>query len=533
MKRMFVLIAAIMILLMFVGCGTEKENSAGDDDETLTLNIGKLPDIGTYVSEEKAESFYKTGMEDSFRPSDAYGAVVPYLSAVREYASADGEDKINCCIYGIATLDGKLITDGIYTSVFEITSKKGETVYVCERECSGDTVKRDVITQDGTVLIVAETEKTNRNAIMYFNNMPCECILLPTNKGVKLYDFSGNMIVNMTEAFGADCYFYIHYCDGEKIIFSVGIDGYAYQEADLDCYCMSKDGELIYILNFGEYFPIGFEDGFFMLASEEGEYKVADVLGNIITGENPYSNIIYDADSKCFWCLNGKKKKIYKLDRNGEKTLSVSIKDIDDPCLYILSSQGGASIFVQSEKDSLNFRWFLSDTGEIIETDMGEITDITPVFDGNHNYLEVCSGDNADFYNAEGTYLKTIKGFKKYHGSFSGKILYLDTQNRLCINGIKVTEDFKLSLSQSQAENYTVENFNDKTLTLSFKGDDGNASTYVYDIATAQPVVEDMKCFAEYSSAYGKVYTGISNDRFVLVSENGRVEILLLDKSLL
>ena len=298
MKKVFsALLAGFFLCLTLTSCALFEKNEepVTEPHEDTYFMLASLPDIGKYKSTDIKDCYYPSGALDEFKPDDGYGGIVPYCCGIEKYSSADS-DEYFIASYGLACTDGRIITHGIYSDVQLLTSSDGKAIYSCTRKSESEESKVfDIITARGSKMVTVETTADAADTFSFYYDFPCECFTVSDiNDGVMLFDFNGNMIVNLTEVFGADCYFRVCYCDGEKIIFCASPEAYPYETtADTDFYCVDKKGELLYTLNFGEFAPDSYAGGYLVLRGRDG-MRLSDVLGNIITGDKTYENIVYD-----------------------------------------------------------------------------------------------------------------------------------------------------------------------------------------------------------------------------------------------
>lgn len=528
-KIISALLSAVLLCLTMVSCGKGRKEPVTQPPDGPYFMLEKLPDIEPYASNEVRNYFFGTGAAREFETGKSYGELVPYYSSRTDYAYDYG-DTSKVILLGLATADGRIVTDGIYVSVERLESSSSDTLLLCEKlSTDKDTVRFDIINEDGSLLIESEAGVGSENAVRQFKGMPCECVLIPTKEGMELYSYKGEYLTNLTKAFGADCFFNVYYCDGERIIFSAVTDMYSENAQVSDYFCINKEGDLIYTLNFDDYYPLGFENGYFILSNNE-KMKLSDVLGNIVETENEYNNIIYDRLNKAFWGKNADKGLIEKISLNGEAVISKSVGKIDQPQTEFLSSSLVSSILVRSIGSSNSFKWFTVE-GEDIEIDKEGLSGIGIVSDDKYDYVAAYYRDYVDFYDASGTYITTIKDMEEYYSAYSGKLLYRDTENRLCIKGLKGKGDFKIKLTDEQAQRMYVDEFNGETVAFS-RFDGEKVLTTAYSIENQQPFIENAEEYLPYETNIGTYYRYIADDCFVLMNPAGEKIISIRDKSL-
>ncbi len=95
------------------------EESSAPSDDTPFFRLAELPEIGPYYD----GTVYKRMTDryvDSFKPSDQYGTVVPYIGDYRTYKSVYNGDDEDWSFngkyprFGLMTADGTVITDAVF-----------------------------------------------------------------------------------------------------------------------------------------------------------------------------------------------------------------------------------------------------------------------------------------------------------------------------------------------------------------------------------------------------------------------------------
>ncbi len=528
MKRILsVALSAIILCLCFSACG---KNTADEKPEGTYFMLSRLPEKSVYKSQEVKKYFYRTGALDSFEAGENYGGVVPCLCSVREFKSKGGTAK-KYPVYAVASVTGKLITLPCYTDVSSVSSSDGRVFYIC-RLISRNEKSADwhIISADGKTLIPFSTPAYSKNTVTEFLSIPCECFAVPDmEKGISLYDFDGKEIINMTETFGADCYFNIFYCDGKKIIFNASSERLG-EPIDDNYFCINTDGDLLYTLSFDGGKICGFAGGYFIVEDGDSNKKLSDVLGNIVTGKRTYKEIVYDKTGKSFWCRNARKKEICRLGENGKPEFSQPIKNISEPTWSFLSSPMTSSVFVRDGKNPEKYLWFTVDGEEKIKLDTKKLDYFGEVSDEKYDYIAAFSGEEADIYDASGTYITTIENIKDYYGGSNGKIAYRDKTDRLCIKSLKAGGDIRIQLDSERADDAWVTDFTGDTVTVMYNAAEQEESEYMlYSLKSGQPLAEGMKYYSSLKTQYGNFFTGVIGQSFVLLSPEGERLVSIFD----
>ena len=193
MKRwLSLLLAAILLCGVLSGCKADHPTTGPEGDaatepasetapseteptaptEPFFFELAELPDIGSYAKTEKTAYFFKDGPHDVFETRDDYGGIVPYFTDVQLYREVPsyswenpetGETEVNIVEhrteeymfrFGFATTDGRIITGGIYDSIYEVQrNPDGSGYYICSKFNEEDTMMteyQDIIALDGT-----------------------------------------------------------------------------------------------------------------------------------------------------------------------------------------------------------------------------------------------------------------------------------------------------------------------------------------------------------------------------------------------
>ncbi|MGN1118073.1 MAG: hypothetical protein ACI4RU_05625, partial [Acutalibacteraceae bacterium] len=169
MKRMIsALLAVVLICLITVSCGKESKEATAQLTEGPYFMLNQLPDIEPYASDEVKNYFFGTGAVREFETGESYGKLIPYYSSRTDYAY-DYVDMTQVVLSGLATADGRIVTDGIYVSVERLMSSSSDTLLLCEKlSTDKDTIRFDIISEDGSLLIASETEVGSGNTVQEF-----------------------------------------------------------------------------------------------------------------------------------------------------------------------------------------------------------------------------------------------------------------------------------------------------------------------------------------------------------------------------
>lgn len=512
-------VAFICILLCLAFCACSVSDITGHFNRSETQKAEGNGEIKKY--------FYNTGALSVFRPDENYISVVPYLCGSQFVVSENGEF-VSEPVYGFATADGKIITDGAYRDIYTETSTDGRMFYVCEMLTDDKSGRHfQLVPSSGAGIIEFSIPEGSRNKVVNFDSIPCECIAVPDrDSGITLYDFNAKPIVNLTKVFGADCFFRVFYCDGEKIIFNVSED--AESEAIGDNYfCINKKGKLLYTLDFGGDAIQSFQGGYFIIGDKKGNKRLSDVLGNIITPKKKsYTDIVYDRLNKNFWCCNQKKKTLEKTDSSGKVVFSKSIKSFKNPVWSLLTSPLVSSILVREQDNAGKFLWFNVKDGKKIKLDINYLDYFGDVSDEKYDYIAAYYDNAADLYDSSGTFIKTVENIENYYGIYNGKIAYRDTDGRLCIKGLRAPFDLKIPLDKERADKAWISDFSEDIIVFSYYEEEGRTPKYtVYNLNSQQMLDESIKEYRSFETKNGRCYSGILDGKYVLKNTDGKALI--------
>lgn len=522
------IISAVLICMLMTSCSVFTKEEETEPHEDIWFSLSSLPEKTQYKNGEIRESFFTDGVKDEFEPSTSYGVVVPYFG--NDNSFSDGENERSAYI-GFASADGRIITNGIYDYVYQISSPTGRRIYECSRKTEDGAVL-DFITESGSVLISSPQTEGGAIKSENFFRMPCECILIPTESGACLYDMKGSLIINLTEAFGADCYFNVAYCDGEKIIFSAAANMGEEKSPGAEYYCVNKEGTLLYELNLDSFSPIGFEGGRFFLIGENNKMRLADVLGNLIDTKD-YDEILYDSADKYFWGWDSSLQTLDKFTADGEIVMRKQLGRIKNAVFSIMQTASGySSIFVQNAEDEKSFRWFSTQEGEDFEIETGDILSVAAISEnGCDRYIEMRSESGTDIFDATGTYITTIADCLSIRGISGKKLLYIDSQNRFCCTEIGRKGTYKITLPQGDAKTASLTMFSDRYVIIESSGGE-KSLTGIYDISEKTAVTEGLENATAFTTKTGTFICAKLNGKYTLLRETGERLISLSDDSL-
>ena len=254
MKRILSILLSLALLLALFGCGsqppaepetvviTTTEPEVTTEPEPAVFSLKKLPEIGSFVSDEKKAFFYEDGPLDSFEPGD-YGEIMPYPSQTEVYREVpfytyeeDGKSvtypvESRSLSYmtsnGIMTSDGKIITKPLYEYCERFESDTGKVVWKFNIGNPDEMFSYTpvMIAGDGSWALEFPMETNIQwysDGNGYFTSVPLE---ETSEDHQMLYNFDGKAICDLDDleaklaTDGLEAVF--RYYDGEKLMFTL------------------------------------------------------------------------------------------------------------------------------------------------------------------------------------------------------------------------------------------------------------------------------------------------------------------------
>lgn len=209
MKKIICLIFALALLLCASGCGGQTaatEEPTSPEEKELSFSLPFLPEIGDFVSDEKAAYFFPEGAQDSFTPRSDYGGLLPYITDLKYYQTpkpsrTEEEDETAAlfpgfayseyrCHYGLMTREGKIITNGIWTS-FQLTKTKDGRGYL--RMNNSDVM--DFIACDGTWALHFDRIHDFRD----LSDFGLPCFIVSWDQTCAVYSTEGAVLLDLSD----------------------------------------------------------------------------------------------------------------------------------------------------------------------------------------------------------------------------------------------------------------------------------------------------------------------------------------------
>lgn len=541
-KTICLILSVILICLLFASCTGIKR----DDEETipdgLYFSLSSLPNIGEYKPLGKAKYYYKDGAKNCFEPGDGYGTIVPYIVSKKMFTSQysfDGEadNRSEVEIYGLATAEGKIITSGIYYGCCSFEFRSGKRFYMLKKRADENRADEysegyDFISEDGKICF--GTEVIDAMEMVFPSEMPNDCIAIPEVDGLKLYNDKGELVINLTEIFGADCYLRVHYADVDKYIIAAS--------AEIDetwvtkYYCIDKKGTLLYELDWSDYSIEYCDGGRFILEKYDEKGLLCDLFGEMIELPGEYCSIEFDKRTHNYTGKNLKDDCIDVFNSQGELQNRIDYEgSIYSVSSRILLGAGQDSIISYESSDNFIYNWVNLESGEkyIIEEKDVETLDFMEK-DGHDYVIAVCPKE-CSIYDSEGTFIRSIKRSAYDNGSIDdGYLMYIGDDGML--NAINLLSGKNTKLETNTGNISARTNLFAKrgdNIELSSYDDSGSSIFVYYSLSQGRaitPVLTDAT--AVFSSA-GLYIQSSTEAGFDLINGNGEVIISIQNNNMI
>ena len=380
-KRVLLLVLCA-VLALSCACGRAGESVATGSSASPTVSpeqetvisrdfqLEELPDIGAYHA-EKADCFYDAPLRE-FKPSDSYGTLIPYqLGNPDGTAGEFGK-------YGFMTADGRIVTGGIYNSVYEY-DLNGKTVFRAAKK---------VLNEHPETIPDWETDEEGASAAWqrmedyYYDSVSVQLIssdgkrCLTTCSGPDCFcdPYSGVSLICCAE-----------YRDNNDIVPN-GVERWLLYDADLepvadltaflrgydDARIVSADRDSYVIL--GERYPepefsvsynlLFFEDGKLDHVFEMGTEYPSEVCGDFVVsmshvydrngntlytiGENDSTYTFYDSRNECVYTCLSDRWQLLRIDSKGGVTAADGVLDAEDYYSYSFCTVNDGTYLVVS-----------------------------------------------------------------------------------------------------------------------------------------------------------------------------------------
>lgn len=520
-KIISTMMALLLICICFTSCTGEKK----PEEPTPTgkyFMLNKLPDIGNYKGDEVITYYFSSGPNKTFTPNKDYGGIVPYYGQSHTFYLEAYEDYMTNYFSGIAAADGSIITDVIYSSIYYDETPKGKGFFFCEKFAEDEENRfYDIISADGKAMLQENVREDIESGTFALDIGPKEGIIISTNEGRMLYNTDLDLVMNITEAFGADCYLNPIYYDGSRIIVDAstsGAEGY---------YCMDMSGNLIYTIEAEDGVMYDYNNGYFVYRSfDNDEVFLYDVLGNKYLEDKNYTGIIQLGDGERFWGYDEEKNVLELVKADGEVIGKAEGKIPFDPMFNVVTSDAGRSLFISGDEEG-EYLWLEIETGKEIKIDGEKPEDVFTTDETADAYIVFEYGDSADIYNSVGTYLTSLGNVEKFAGSGSGQINYVGKDGKMHIKDIKSKKDYTLKTDEEIGEDHYVWFSNGDYIGI-YKG---NEKTDMYRIETGELVYRGIDNPEIYYVGGEYYYNFYCDGKYILLDKNGKVLISINDKT--
>lgn len=442
MKRKILAIVSIALsLLMLCSCSLIQKDE--DDGDKLFFHLNKLPDIGSYKSRDKVSYFSENGAESSFAPRSDYGEIVPFVYRKSWFGKSESEDGERYFGYehnsfGFATIDGKIITGGIYEDVSTRKLSDGQTVFIASKlrtNHDGETSEDLWAYRSDCDIIASDGSWTVRCSKGFYSISDGGYICTADENGNGLvYDFNGNLIFDAMQLLGEEVLVDLYYADMGKCVIrayksSAFFDYHEVQRFTQYAACIGPDGEVIYDLQLDGWEIENYVDGRFIIRNNETyRYALCDLYGEKLVTK--LDRLQYDQATNSFIGYisdpnKDQKNSLWiKYDMNGEELASFEVPHTEIYGPEILSSDSlTAAVCVKdsyASTDLYKLEYWIDFKNEKIvpiDFDYTEAQILYSYFsyaDDGYNAIANDSliafkADGAyDIYAIDGTYLKTL-----------------------------------------------------------------------------------------------------------------------------
>lgn len=530
-KLLSIILCTLSVAASLTAC------SIGGKSDEAVFNLKELPDIGEYQSDE-IKTYYHKGPVGEFDVSDDYGDIVPYISEVRSFSSAESSSKN--ASYGFATTDGRIIVGGIYSSVEILESRNGKTVYVAERfikstedisDLSESDVKTavDVIATDGSWMISAD-----RVITAYPDDNKRDYIQAYDGDNMILYDFTGKNIFNESEALPDEHLLEVYYAKDRKIILEA-----TDSDGDVNLKCVNSKGELLTEIDIGDYGIMEMVGGVFLLMKIDDKelFNLCDLNGNLLL-EKECEYVSTDNERKMFIFFNGNKKDIYIYSAEdgevSEHRLNCKGSDIQS----VLFGDDGTGILYKSGKKYIIYNVETKtettlDIGDLIDGDDAIKYESVSTENGLDIFLMLSRNDGTvDMYNSVGTY---ITSFSDYATALSrspdGGYCYKSDDNRFIVRSRSPLNDFEIDFGFKDKTDFSLNTFDEKYISFLCVDESGESSYYrVYDAETKELAFDKLTMFETFTVS-GKTYYCVAYDESAMLIDSSSSKLISLSEN--
>lgn len=161
-KRIFAVL--ILCVMLFTA-------SACKDEAVPFLKLSSVPSVTVGASTETVKRFFEH-YNDTFATSDEYGQLVPFVGDVLEY-KAEGKDSVKLPVYGLSTLDGRIVVDPVYDNVIKHELLGGTLYELLQGSANPElATTRRLITSDGRFML----ELSEKQSVSEISGTECFAI---------------------------------------------------------------------------------------------------------------------------------------------------------------------------------------------------------------------------------------------------------------------------------------------------------------------------------------------------------------------
>lgn len=508
-KRIAALAAAAAMVLALGSCGKGAETAlTATADDAPVFMLSSLPDIGKY---EPAQNYkrYSNSYCGKLTPGN-YGTLIPFVGRDSEFSPPeDPETVINESLYGLMTVDGKVVVDPVYTA-FDIYDIGGGKSILALTSVPGDSSDPNnfhnlltVAASDGSWVVnridayVVSSSGGKIVLNIYDDKKGCNCVEVLDLKGKQLaaydnaisdYGYLDGILYILKESSDFDEYY-------DYVTELIDDNGNTVLEGYNLCSALKND---LAVAREGDYFGIVRRDGTWLLdpvyenvetigvdtqyyhAGVNGSGVLLDSKGNIISrydGESYGRNYIIAGNSLVFNRMLDDDVTYYNIDGKPitcKESGAVAVNCNEYLGLFFGSKDGVGYVF---------------DIGGKMLASLEGATGMDAVSGadyGNYYVLYVANGSDS-----------------------VGVVFSSDTHK----------EVYRFTVNEGNSSSF-IASITSEGVAVLWQSDDQATSYRVVDFATDKVLVDSCP-FAIIVRAGGNAYVNVCNDDFIKIYDSG------------
>ncbi len=552
-KRVFLLMFCLLVLCVF---GCQQDKIVGENE--FYLKNG-LYDIGEF-SQIKYKPFYDEPCYE-FKPSDNYGPLVSFAGNKIEYSLAESDSlgfpyETSTTLYGLCTLDGKVVVEPVYSYISKITTDDGFEYFVLQKQKPIKYLQNgeidyensfmmmappsQIIAHDGSWIITAEQGKSTHlsaasEGMLIFN------VYTDDKTNFKFYDYDGNFL------FETNGYDYIEgYSNGlaKAHIYSKYADNGDVVTPEQVFYLDKKGNVAIDGFVSGTNFS---KDGVAGVNTQDGYYAFINTKGEFINDEKYDTLYIIDQNNENlhFYGMGYQDKRVIKYVFDSKGNMVKSIDNVEYVNIYGNDVEDGLYSYYENGTD----KWFR------LKDDTPFVSDAT----GTSPYGTIASMDGKDML-----FVSKETGYKTYDPKGKTFVFGLDGKTLAALDNFRYSIDYladknlviyKSEITPEPNQDGTLSQIIDRVVIYDLeKGEekhsfdeavsarfldknkrfllvtryyeiDTRSTEYIYDMVKNE-IFEDNVSASQYCEVNGKGYLSVCTDNYVMVYDENLNVIL-------